>query len=261
MTRNHLRSSLLSTLVLLACFVSGPSVFAQQDVLEALQPSLNKIDQGTVTSTVTFLASDAMKGRDTPSAELTIASHYVAARFRGAGLKSMVDDGSYFQTHEIATTSIASEGIVATRDGKAMEHFGMLSANSEPMSYVGEITMVTGETPKDQKFTGPVSVVIEKFGSRRDQSNAMRTMARLRQNGATAILVQVAPDHRLVQQAGNASKPRMVNPRGGAAGHVLLIAKQNVGGEIALELPQQSTSSATVYNVMGMLPGSDPELS
>jgi Zn-dependent M28 family amino/carboxypeptidase len=26
-------------------------------------------------------------------------------------------------------------------------------------------------------------------------------------------------------------------------------------------LPQQSTSSATVYNVMGMLPGSDPELS
>ena len=49
-----------------------------------------------------------------------------------------------------------------------------------------------------RNFDGPVCIVAEKFQSRRDQSNFMRRLARLRENGATAILVQVDPDHRLV---------------------------------------------------------------
>jgi hypothetical protein len=66
------------------------------------QAALGKISQPQVLATVAFLASDEMAGRNTPSPELTIASAYVAARFRGAGLEPLGPDGSYFQRQELA---------------------------------------------------------------------------------------------------------------------------------------------------------------
>ena len=251
----------LALIATLAFVVMSKSAFAQQDIPEALKPSLATITQSSVTSTVTFLSSDEMNGRDTPSPELQIASAYVAARFRGAGLKGIGDNDSYFQTNEIATVVIPNAGLVVEKDGTPLEAFGMLSADSEPFTFEGEITLITDETPKDATFEGPVSIVAGKFESRRDQSNLFRSLARLRQNGATAILVQVDPEHRLVNQASAGSRPRMVNPRGGASGHVVLIAKQDIGGNVKLSLPRQIGGKAKVHNVIGMIPGSDPELS
>lgn len=46
---------------------------------------------------VEFLASDALEGRATPSPGLNVASEYIAAQFRRAGLKPQ-PDGTYFQT-------------------------------------------------------------------------------------------------------------------------------------------------------------------
>src|SRR5260370_18265312 len=45
---------------------------------------------------VSFLASDALQGRATPSPGLDIAAEYIAAQFRRAGLEPVGDDG-YFQ--------------------------------------------------------------------------------------------------------------------------------------------------------------------
>jgi hypothetical protein len=46
---------------------------------------------------LSFLASDALEGRGTPSRGLDIAAEYIAAQFRRAGLEPLGDDG-YFQT-------------------------------------------------------------------------------------------------------------------------------------------------------------------
>ncbi len=46
---------------------------------------------------ISFLASDALEGRGTPSRGLDIAGEFVAAQFRRAGLEPVGDDG-YFQT-------------------------------------------------------------------------------------------------------------------------------------------------------------------
>src|SRR5688500_13328885 len=46
---------------------------------------------------VSFLASDLLEGRDTPSRGLDIAAEYIAAQFRRAGLEPAGDAG-YFQT-------------------------------------------------------------------------------------------------------------------------------------------------------------------
>ena len=233
---------------------------AQQDILAELKPSFDVINQKTVTSTVAFLSSDEMAGRDTPSPELTIASSYVAARFLGAGLKGLGDDGSYFQNHEIATVVIPRGGIVVEQDGTAVENFGMLSADSEPYSFSGEVTRVTKDSPSDATYSGPVCIVADEFKDRRAQSNFLRSLNRLRQNGATAVLVQVAPDHRLISQASASSRPKMVRTRGGASGHVVLIGKADVDGKFEIKLPKQTSGKATVRNVIGMIPGSDPKL-
>ena len=46
---------------------------------------------------VSFLASDLLEGRDTPSRGLDIAGEYIASQFRRLGLEPAGDDG-YFQT-------------------------------------------------------------------------------------------------------------------------------------------------------------------
>lgn len=54
---------------------------------------------------VSFLASDALEGRDTPSRGLDVAAEYVAAHFRRAGLEAPVADG-YFQTATITPETL-----------------------------------------------------------------------------------------------------------------------------------------------------------
>lgn len=65
------------------------------------QHAMAAISEGRVTTAVSFLASDEMAGRDTPSIQLNIASAYVAAAFRGAGLSGGGPDGSFYQTTEM----------------------------------------------------------------------------------------------------------------------------------------------------------------
>lgn len=51
---------------------------------------------------VTFLASDALKGRETGTEGEQMAANYIQERFEGWGLAAMGADGSYFQTFNFA---------------------------------------------------------------------------------------------------------------------------------------------------------------
>src|SRR5215471_5817418 len=55
------------------------------------------ISEDSLRGHVSFLASDALEGRATPSRGQEIAAEYIAAQFRRAGLEPAGDDG-YFQT-------------------------------------------------------------------------------------------------------------------------------------------------------------------
>ena len=62
---------------------------------------------------VSFLASDALEGRATPSRGLDLAAEYIAAQFRRAGLEPAGDDG-YFQTASYQSVKANSEGLAFT---------------------------------------------------------------------------------------------------------------------------------------------------
>src|SRR5580658_9206355 len=59
---------------------------------------------------VSFLASDELEGRGTPSRGLDLAAEYVAAQFRRAGLAPAGDDG-YFQTANFVTVTLNTTGL------------------------------------------------------------------------------------------------------------------------------------------------------
>ena len=75
-----------------------------------------------------FLAADEFKGRDTPSAELKIASKYISNLSKKYGLLPVMSDNSYFQPIPLET-SIVSEGetsiILKSKAGKEEFKFKM----------------------------------------------------------------------------------------------------------------------------------------
>src|SRR5687768_16475243 len=92
--------------VLVAVLAAAQTPSIQQQIASRLTADALKAD-------VSFLASDALQGRGTPSAGLEIAGEYIAAQFRRAGLEPAGDDG-YFQNAPFASVTPNLEGLQFT---------------------------------------------------------------------------------------------------------------------------------------------------
>ncbi len=92
------------------------------------------ITANSLRGTVSFLASDLLEGRDTPSRGLDIAGEYIASQFRRLGLEPAGDDG-YFQSvvlHPEDSNSPKSSNVAAIlrgSDPKLKVTYVMLSAH------------------------------------------------------------------------------------------------------------------------------------
>ena len=80
-------------LLLFTGYAQQPQPAIPPDVQEALA----SISEDSLRGHLSFIASDLLEGRATPSKGLDIAAEYIAAQFRRAGLEPVGDDG-YFQT-------------------------------------------------------------------------------------------------------------------------------------------------------------------
>src|ERR1700742_3710042 len=83
------------SLVLLIVTIS--SFAADQKLTPEMQAVVNHISGDSLRGHLSFLASDLLEGRATPSLGLDLAAEYIAAQFRRAGLEPAGDD-RYFQT-------------------------------------------------------------------------------------------------------------------------------------------------------------------
>ena len=73
----------------------------RQALTPNVQAALDRISANSLRGHLSFIASDLLEGRDTPSRGLDLAAEYIAAQFRRAGLEPAGDDG-YFQTANFA---------------------------------------------------------------------------------------------------------------------------------------------------------------
>src|SRR5919107_2307308 len=84
----------LGLLVSLAALAQTPAPRAE--VPARWRAALEGVSAEDMRGHLSFIASDALEGRKTPSRGLDIAAEYIAAQFRRAGLEPAGDDG-YFQ--------------------------------------------------------------------------------------------------------------------------------------------------------------------
>jgi hypothetical protein len=81
-----------------------------------VQLALNSISASSLRGNLSFLASDALKGRFTPSPELEVAAEFIAAQFRKAGLEPGGDQG-YFQTARMVKRQFGQPSAITVRGG------------------------------------------------------------------------------------------------------------------------------------------------
>ncbi len=233
---------------------------------QSQKAGLDEITEGRVTATISFLASDELAGRATGSDEFNIAARYVASRFRGAGLDGKLADGDYFHVTMKPMVKTPSTPVrLADAESKPIAQFGLLAAGPEVLKYSGKVMPVdlNSELPK----SGLDGVAGGMFSTNLKGSRMVSQIARmtntLQEAGAKALLLGVSDDSELIQTSReNQDKPRSDSSRERFAIPVVLVPESTLStASIQLEVPAAIVSESPMRNVIGLLEGTDPELS
>src|SRR5579863_4312105 len=88
----------------------------QAPLTPQIQAVLDHVSADSLRGHLSFIASDLLEGRGTPSRGLDLAAEYIAAQFRGAGLEPVGDDG-YYQTAEMIEIEPPKNGFAMTIHG------------------------------------------------------------------------------------------------------------------------------------------------
>jgi hypothetical protein len=83
------------------------------DLTPQQQSAMDHISAQSLRGHLSFIASDVLEGRATPSRGLDLAAEYIASQFRRAGLEPVGDDG-YFQTATLLQREPNWEGFKMT---------------------------------------------------------------------------------------------------------------------------------------------------
>src|SRR5688500_15325234 len=91
-----------------ACVSIAAVLGAQPSVLPApVRAAADRITTEQVRADLDFLASDALKGRNTPSPGFDAAADYIEKRLQRAGVKPLGDNGRYRQHYVIRESTLA----------------------------------------------------------------------------------------------------------------------------------------------------------
>ncbi len=220
---------------------------------------------------VSFLASDTLQGRGTPSPGLDVAAEFVASGFRRAGLDPAGDDG-YFQTAAFETVTPVFDGLELTLEtgGQAVKAakgtLGLMDAAGVDLGHAGALK-VPGDLSALEGLTAdqvhgkvliidaasmafpllrripamagklhPAAVILLRTAGLNTNTNA-----RLREASAVAVPVLAVWDPAIREALAAA-----------AAGPL--------EGTVSLHVAAPLTVAAKLKNVVGVLPGSDPAL-
>lgn len=237
--------------------------FSQPAVLNSISPDELKGD-------LSFLASDALQGRYSPSPGLEIAAEFIASQFAAAGLVPGGNDG-YFQTAVMVDRKLPElQAGIRLRDG------------SQEFTVPADSTTVMNANRAVQIEDAPVLV----FASR---DTALLKGVDL---AGKAIIVPVPAPHvsktvrefdKAIASSQAAIEILVVNRRFGQRNTRLLPADEAESARppvilvmsdqlkswiehptpartISLEMPAPEDRQVTLKNVIGILPGSDPKL-
>lgn len=237
----------------------------------------------TIHAHLAFLASDEMRGRDTPSPELEIAAEYIEDQFKSYGLRPGGEGGGFQQRFALQRRALDPEAtrlnLIGSGGSSTFEHGVDYAAfQGVPNSIRAEVVEVDGEiTPETAGIRGAIALThLQGPDMTRDFALSMMQQRRAAQAaGAAGVIFVVDPG--FPQRTLQVTAEQNARPRGLAVGETrdipafLLtdaaakkVAEANGGalqGVMAeASAPVKVVEHAEAPNVIGILPGSDPDL-
>jgi Zn-dependent M28 family amino/carboxypeptidase len=230
-----------------------------------VQAALDRVSADSLRGHLSFIASDALEGRDTPSRGLDIAAEYIAAQFRRAGLEAPVN-GGYFETADFLLVTRVTEGLSLTLDRTGGESIRL----GPP-----DITVARGNSAIDLagvplfKLAAGSSIPDEVAGKAvlAPSRSGAGLMRGLRAKKPAVILTtgrrsEGAPAHALVP-ADQADAPAIpiLAVRGDAAEKAFDALPAGLTPvTVTIHAPAPRREAVKLRNVIGVVRGSDPQL-
>ncbi|HEX9174164.1 MAG TPA: M28 family peptidase [Telluria sp.] len=219
---------------------------------------------------VSFLASDALEGRATPSRGLDAAADYIAAQFRRAGLTPAGDDG-YFQTAnwKYAERNAADFVLTVEAGGKSITVPGAMVSYQYKAGHQFTSTPVVrldlaAAAAAPKAVEGKVLVIA--MPANGNAYGAEQQLARAGAKPAAIILLDRA------RKSGNAGgKGWLVDPEAAPAPKrtpavavhapdAIALLESGAEARVSLSIPAGVERPVKLRNVIGVLPGTDPVL-
>ncbi|MBM3812914.1 MAG: M28 family peptidase [Acidimicrobiia bacterium] len=238
------------------------------------QAALNRVSADSLKGHLSFLASDLLEGRDTPSQGLDIAAEYIAAQFRRAGLEPAGNEG-YFHTSTWYVVEQGSDGFQLELESGARKISVPVSQAVLNVSRAIDIAAAPvfkvelgGAEPAGTDVAGKVVVLVVP-----SQPNLMRPFFAFRsamQKLKPACVILADPDGYLTGTVGR-KRPYATEPASipSPAGFEMVsvrnteVARMLASSEPAtarLRVPEPRLATVKLRNVLGLLRGSDPAL-
>jgi hypothetical protein len=231
------------------------------------KPALDRISAQSLRGHLSFLASDALEGRSTPSRGLDVAAEYIAAQFRRAGLEPAGGDG-YFQTADMLQITPDPEGFEMTlRHGEesiaiprkhAVPHVARAVELTDAPVFRATGSDAAGLTP--DQVRGRVVVL--------DSTRAARRMVPALQKMEPAAIVRLVSDDappvppgQLVESSTKPAGAPVILLSDPDAAKTLRNLKAGLSDwKLNARIPAERVTPVKVRNVIGVLRGSDPAL-
>jgi hypothetical protein len=259
-----------------------------------LERALDSVSQDKLRADLYFLASDEMRGRDTPSPEQRIAARYIRARLQHLGFQPGGREGSFFHEYRLPQMGL---DLAATKAALTIGERTVPLAWAQDY-YIGERAfgkrdvegpVIWGGTLETADLEGVEVNGVWVLGRPTDRVPSRQALRRLEEGGALGLVVLPFGDvERQVEQLARANKNYervrlSMGPRGGRGGEarpvfpVLHLAQRagdlvteslpadvQPGAKLALTLHEScdwgEREDAVLENVCGFWPGSDPKL-
>ncbi|HEY3790157.1 MAG TPA: M28 family peptidase, partial [Urbifossiella sp.] len=239
------------------CFFLAVAIFAAGPPAE--QAAIDRISADSLRTDLTFIASDELEGRNTPSPGLDRAADYIAEQFRRAGLTPAAPDHSYFQVAKFDESTPDMNGF----------HLVLKGANKQldiPVSEARPRTLTALD------FTDAPVVALPPNGAIPNVAGMVVAGAAQRY-GDDALLEELESRKAalilLIGKSGRPSRagrflddlelhhPPVIRIRDSAAFELL---QKTAHFTLTLHLAKPAVNEVSLRNVAGLLPGSDPML-
>ena len=233
-------------LVLLIAALSA--LAADAKLTPEMQAVANHVSVDSLRGHLSFLASDLLEGRATPSRGLDLAAEYIAAEFRRAGLEPAGDD-QYFQTATLKMREQNPNGfeMTVTAGGRTIrilpEETSILTDKTIQLENVPIISV--DSPPSAEQADGKVIVWMGRGRRPTVPSSA-------------ALMLVASPEiHAMVSDPD--APPRAVFSTI-ALGEAVDLLKKSKDARVTLHVEPSIDKTVKVRNVAGILRGSDPAL-